>query len=102
MTILDPEGSPTEEGNAPVDTLKALAYIRDFMVDGEPFPTTDRVRPWREGYEGHVVECVGKELLLTKDINHWGEVGRQCPPSRHEEGSNHCKPPISLLLIIYP
>ena len=40
------------------------------MVDGEPLPVTKRARPWREGCEGHVAECVGKALLLPEDVRH--------------------------------
>ena len=75
MTVLDPKGSPTEEDDTPVDTLGALAYIKAFMVDREPFPTTDKVKPWRDGYEGHVAKCMGKELFLPKDMNHWEKWG---------------------------
>lgn len=40
------------------------------MVDGEVLPTMDRVRPWRDSREGKIAECVGKVLLLPKDMMH--------------------------------
>ena len=70
MTVLDPESLLIEKGGALIDTMGAPAYIRTFLVDGEPLPATDRVRPWREGCKGHVSECVSSALLLPKDMNH--------------------------------
>ena len=75
MTVLDPKGSPTKEGNTLVDTLGAPAYIKAFMVDREPFPATNKVRPWRDSYGGRVAKCMGKELFLPKDMNHWEKWG---------------------------
>nr|POE45195.1 hypothetical protein CFP56_25329 [Quercus suber] len=66
--ILDPEDSITLGADAVVDIASALAYIRAFMVDGEPLPTTNRVRPWREG---RVAEYIGKALFLLELMNHW-------------------------------
>lgn len=50
--------------------MGAPAYIHSFIVDEVPLPTTNRVRPWREGYKGKVDESVGKALLLLKDMKH--------------------------------
>ena len=41
------------------------------MVEGVPLPTNERARPWREGHRGGVVECIGKALLLPKDMRNW-------------------------------
>lgn len=43
------------------------------MVDREPLPAIDTVRPWRESHGGKVVECVGKAILLPEDMNHWAK-----------------------------
>nr|POE95671.1 hypothetical protein CFP56_32739 [Quercus suber] len=43
------------------------------MVDEVPFPTTDRVRPLREGRGGKVAKSVGEALLLPADMNHWAK-----------------------------
>nr|POE76074.1 hypothetical protein CFP56_05040 [Quercus suber] len=56
--VLDPEGSPTEEGDTPIDIVGALAYIRAFMVDGESLPATDR---------GRYLATKAKLEELTKD-----------------------------------
>lgn len=58
-------------GDTHVDVMDAPAYIKSFMVDGEALPTTDRVRPWRDGHGGKVAKCVGKALLLPDDMKHW-------------------------------
>lgn len=42
-------------------------------MDGVPLLATDRVRPWKEGRGGKVADCVGKAVLLPKDINHWAK-----------------------------
>lgn len=49
VTVLDLENSPPDLGDAPTNPVRALAYIKAFIVDGEPLPATDKVRPWREG-----------------------------------------------------
>lgn len=71
LTVPDSKNSPPNLGDAHIDATSAPAYIKAFMVDGEALPATDRVRPWREGGGGKVAECVGKALLLPKDIKHW-------------------------------
>ena len=43
------------------------------MVDRVPLPMTDRVKPWREGCGGKVVESDGEALLLPTDMNHWDD-----------------------------
>ena len=53
-----------------VDAMGAPAYVHTFTMDGVPLPTTDRVRPWREGREGKVAESVGEALLPPTDMNH--------------------------------
>ena len=67
-TILDLEDFVTLGVDTTVDIASALAYIRAFMVDREPLPTTDGVRPWREG---RIAEYVVKALLLLDYMNHW-------------------------------
>ena len=70
MTILDSENSPLDLGDTHVDAMGAPAFIKAFMVDEEALPAMDRVRPWREGRGGKVVECVSKALLLLEDMKH--------------------------------
>ena len=70
MTVLDPKNSPPDLGDASANPIRAPTYIRAFMVDGEPFPTTDMVRPWGEGRGGKVAECVRKALLLPEHMSH--------------------------------
>lgn len=53
--------------------MGAPAYVKAFMVDGEPLPATNRVKPWREGCRGKVADCVDQALLLPKDMNHWAK-----------------------------
>ena len=53
--------------------MGAPAYMKKFLVDGEALPTTNRVRPWRDGSDGKVAECVGKALLLPEDMKHWAK-----------------------------
>ena len=50
--------------------MGAPAYVHTFTMDRVPLPTTDRVRPWREGREGKVAESVGEALLPPTDMNH--------------------------------
>ena len=57
-------------GDSQVDAMGASAYVHTFTMDGVPLPTTDRVRPWREGREGKVAESVGEALLPPTDMNH--------------------------------
>lgn len=45
LTIPDFEKSPPDLGDSHVGATGAPAYIKVFMVDGEVFPATDRVRP---------------------------------------------------------
>ena len=70
FTVPDSENSPPDLGDTQVDAMSASTYIKAFMVDGKALPTSDRVKPWREGHEGKIVECVGKALLLPKDMKH--------------------------------
>ena len=67
-TILDLKDSVTLGADATVNIASALAYIRAFMVDREPLPTTDRVKKWREG---RITEYMGKALLFLDYMNHW-------------------------------
>lgn len=70
VIVHDLENSTPDLGDTHVNTTGATANIKAFMVDGEPLPTTDRVKPWREGHRGKVAKCVGKTLLFPKDMNH--------------------------------
>ena len=44
LTVPDSENSPPDLGDAHIDAMSALAYIKAFMVDGEALPTMDKVR----------------------------------------------------------
>ena len=50
--------------------MGAPAYMKEFLVDGEALPATNRVRPCRDGSGGKVAKCVGKALLLPEDMKH--------------------------------
>lgn len=71
MTVLIPKNSPPNLGDALADLIGASTYIKVFMVDGSLFlPPIDLGLGWKV-VEGKVAECVGKALLLPKDMGHW-------------------------------
>ena len=45
VTIHDSKNSPPDLGDTHVDVVGALAYMKEFMVGGEVFLATDKVRP---------------------------------------------------------
>ena len=72
----DVEGSLIEENVVPPE-IGVPAYVRAFMVEGEPLPTNERVRPWREGHGGGVDECIGKEETApSQGHEELGAMGR--------------------------
>ncbi|KAK9984723.1 hypothetical protein SO802_034248 [Lithocarpus litseifolius] len=58
VTVLDSENSPLDLGDSHVNPVGAPAYIKAFMVDGEPFPATNR------GYQCSVM--VKEKFLAAK------------------------------------
>ena len=72
----DVEGSLIEENVVPLE-IGVLAYVRAFMVEGEPLPTNERARPLREGHGGGVDECIGKEETApSQGHEELGAMGR--------------------------
>ena len=70
VTVLDPESLLVKKGGTLVDTIGVPTYIRTFLVEREQLPATNRVRPWREGCESHVSQCISNAFLLPKYMNH--------------------------------
>lgn len=63
------ERSPSDTETNPSEEEVFVPYARAFLLDGQYFSATKRVRPWR----GHMAECMGKALLLSEEMRNWEE-----------------------------
>lgn len=65
------EDSSTNPKVVVVEEMAFLPYTRAFLLDEESLSAFERVRPLKEGLSGHIFYCVGKALLLPKDMERW-------------------------------